>query len=932
MNGFTAHWHRLSQSAHTLAALGLTIAAFATSSPAAEPMQAPKPSASRYVPASGLVAYLEYEGLATHAKGWEATAARGMIEKAPVGVMVDEISKQLIDRVLKEMPEVKLSSADLLAIHHDLILHGFSGAVYDHGGCVVVLNGLGGKGRRERLERVLKAVAESSGTKPSAPERIRGRDVNQVMDDGDGESKAVTGEGDPVPDRNLPPEEKPKGDPVPDRNAPPEEKPNKKPPAPYLSWWFEGEDLVVVIGPDADVPVEPAADGKKAAPARTHKDHRSAVLDTIEKKQPDASTHAGYIAARDEGKDIAGFEPNGLLFVEIAGNAAVRDLLLDGAAAPFDSLSISGLHLSSQISGRPTDAPERAMPGYGAEPMERVLKPGGIPDPDAPRAVPTPGNRTPLLRLPPEAPTAPSLVYPPARGTSAPSTLPPSEPPPDSPLPAPAPAPRGGPQPAPAPAPPGDPVPARAPAPAPRGGLIPAPVYAPQEGPLLGSPPAELRLPFDALGELPANPFQAEPTLSPDDPQVKAQAEKERKEMLELLGLDGVTRIVGRWGFQGKGLLTDVRLESRAPHRGLLGLATQSSFRKDKLPPIPANVGTFAIGSMEPGKSFDTVVAMLKKAQPELGGQIDAVEKTVKDLTGLQLRQDLLSCLGPSWCSFEIPDPTRAKDDHTGYVLVAEINDRETFGKTLDAMVKLANKTLLDLDGGDGKGEGARKENDPPILLWEPLPAPERGYQLTSPAGLVFWANEETRPTILVGKSYAAFALNPARARIALSAESRSGEGWKPIEEVARTFACLPGTLTSLSVADPSNSLWPTYLSSLPALVQTGSNMLGFASDDESSPVSGLQAVLGIPGSKGFRVRIPPNKIPKAATIRSYLFPSVLATTVDDRGIRWIGREAFPIACIGGGSLTKPSITYNLSNPGKSVFKYNFDILRALGQ
>ena len=152
--------------------------------------------------------------------------------------------------------------------------------------------------------------------------------------------------------------------------------------------------------------------------------------------------------------------------------------------------------------------------------------------------------------------------------------------------------------------------------------------------------------------------------------------------------------------------MTDVRLETHAPHTGLLGLVDQPSFRKDKLPPIPASVGSFVIGSLDPGTSYDKVVAMLKKAQPEIGGPIEAVEKTVRDATGLQLRRDLLAQLGPSWCSFEIPDPTRAKDDPTGYVLVVEVRDALAFGKTLDALATLANKTLLDMDAGDGPGTG----------------------------------------------------------------------------------------------------------------------------------------------------------------------------------------------------------------------------------
>jgi hypothetical protein len=42
----------------------------------------------------------------------------------------------------------------------------------------------------------------------------------------------------------------------------------------------------------------------------------AAVLDTNEGKQLDASTHPGLVAARAEGRDLAGFDANGLFFAE----------------------------------------------------------------------------------------------------------------------------------------------------------------------------------------------------------------------------------------------------------------------------------------------------------------------------------------------------------------------------------------------------------------------------------------------------------------------------------------------------------------------------------------------------------------------------------------------------------------------------------------
>ena len=93
----------------------------------------------------------------------------------------------------------------------------------------------------------------------------------------------------------------------------------------------------------------------------THNDFLNAVLDAIEAKRPNASTHRGYVAAREEGGDIAGFEPTGLFFVEFEGNAGLLDALLEVAIAPFDSLSLSGLDLTSQFRRRGPD-PLRGVP------------------------------------------------------------------------------------------------------------------------------------------------------------------------------------------------------------------------------------------------------------------------------------------------------------------------------------------------------------------------------------------------------------------------------------------------------------------------------------------------------------------------------------------------------------------------------------------
>ena len=117
MNNVLMLASRVSRPTRALAALGLVLTIVTEPAAADAPGDAPSPS--RYWPEHQLVAYLEYEGLAAHAKGWRDTAARGMIETVPVGVMVDAITTQLLDRFLKELPEVNSQSAEAAGNHHE---------------------------------------------------------------------------------------------------------------------------------------------------------------------------------------------------------------------------------------------------------------------------------------------------------------------------------------------------------------------------------------------------------------------------------------------------------------------------------------------------------------------------------------------------------------------------------------------------------------------------------------------------------------------------------------------------------------------------------------------------------------------------------------------------------------------------------------------
>ena len=86
--------------------------------------QAPEPLA-RYVPADGLAALVEHDGVAGHAQAWKATAAYKMLNETSLGAMIEDIAVQLADRGLQTAPEAPLSGKELVALLSYLIEKGF---------------------------------------------------------------------------------------------------------------------------------------------------------------------------------------------------------------------------------------------------------------------------------------------------------------------------------------------------------------------------------------------------------------------------------------------------------------------------------------------------------------------------------------------------------------------------------------------------------------------------------------------------------------------------------------------------------------------------------------------------------------------------------------------------------------------------------------
>jgi hypothetical protein len=415
--------------------------------------------------------------------------------------------------------------------------------------------------------------------------------------------------------------------------------------------------------------------------------------------------------------------------------------------------------------------------------------------------------------------------------------------------------------------------------------------------------------------ELPPAPADDEPKAVPPREAGQVAAVKKKADPIEMLGLDGVKRIVGRWGFQGKALLTDVRIEAPVPRKGLVAWLDQPAFDKDHLPPIPRATHAFIVDSFDPAVAYGRFTDLTKKLEPEMGGLIDQVERSIRDVTGLRLGDDILSHLGPTWCILPVPSAEgggdrKAEFDPGEYVLVASLKDADGFAKSLDTLAVKANQYFRDRERTNDDPAPGRPQADPPMLALERLPAPHRGYRLTSPSRLVFWLNEDVQPTILVGKAYAAIAVNAERAAGALAFEQGAGGRWRPTGELISAFECLPAKLTFLSIGDSRDSAVPDAIAQLPSIVQLLATTFGAIDDPGAAMAPDLLTLFGVPGRGSFRLRIEPARIPKPEQLQVHLVPSVLAAAVDDRGIRFIAREAFPFACTGNRSYVKSGIKW----------------------
>ena len=366
------------------------------------------------------------------------------------------------------------------------------------------------------------------------------------------------------------------------------------------------------------------------------------------------------------------------------------------------------------------------------------------------------------------------------------------------------------------------------------------------------------------------------------------------------VGLDGLKRVDFRWGFQGDALLSIAHLAAPSPRKGILALFDQPAFDPKDLPPLPAGLKGFAAFSVDADKVFGAITDLRKAMNPRDADAAGKAEAAVRELTKLGLREDILKQLGPKMAVFArksakgggpvavpgIPIPVEIPE----VVAVAKVADGAKFAATLDRLMTVLNEQLR----AAGPPPAAGPQG--PVLAFQKVAGsgPGATYTLTIPAGLLppGGAFSEIAPTVALGKSTLVIATTPAAAQAVLAQEAPSAPGrWKADGAFATAFEKLPARLVFLSVGDPREAL-PALVANLPALVQAVNMQLQ----------GRMMGPGGMPGGGApvLDIKLDPSKLPKAVDLARRLFPSTMALSVDDEGVRLVAREPMP-------SLTSPT-------------------------
>ena len=291
------------------------------------------------------------------------------------------------------------------------------------------------------------------------------------------------------------------------------------------------------------------------------------------------------------------------------------------------------------------------------------------------------------------------------------------------------------------------------------------------------------------------------------------------------LGLGGIKQVEFQWGFQDDALVSVLGVVAPEPRQGVLALLDQPSFSLRSLPLLPAGLSGFTVLSIDPKKTYDQVIALMKTANPPGADRVPALEEMIRERLGLDIRNDLLPGLGPKLAFYGQPaavdaagDPATAMlSQFTGLTLAAQVRDQAAMTRSFDPLMRAINVFIQAQRGGPNA----------PALAFRKLDGPRPSYVLDLPqGGIPPQILAMFHPTVTLGKDQLVFAATPDAALRAIATSSIDpAKRWQATDAFVPMARRLPEHLVFLNVSDPRDTL-PALVENLPVLVQQLNGLL----------------------------------------------------------------------------------------------------------
>ena len=162
-------------------------------------------------------------------------------------------------------------------------------------------------------------------------------------------------------------------------------------------------------------------------------------------------------------------------------------------------------------------------------------------------------------------------------------------------------------------------------------------------------------------------------------------------QVVESLGLRGVTQLVSVSGLDATGTVHRLWLDLAGEPRGLLKLLDSPPLAAADLAPIPQDALVAVAFRLNLGQVLDVVLKTVAEIEPQAAEQVEQGLGQAEEVLGFRVRQDLLQALGDVWTLF-----TSSADGGltTGWTATVQLRDRERFLKIHQQLLTLVREKL----------------------------------------------------------------------------------------------------------------------------------------------------------------------------------------------------------------------------------------------